>query len=311
MIISASRRTDIPAFYSEWFLNRIKAGFVDVRNPMNHRQISRIPLNTDVVDCIVFWSKNPLPLLSKLNQLSGYKYYFQFTINPYDISIENNVSKKTSIISTFKKLSDLIGPDRVVWRYDPILMTEKIDTLYHLKYYEEIASRLENYTHRCVISFVDLYKKTASNTKAFGVREPSCGEMRIIAQRIAQIAESNNITIQSCSEKIDLSDIRIMHGHCIDKSLIESIIGYPIDVKKDPNQRNECGCIQSIDIGAYNTCTHGCKYCYANFNDKMVTSQVQRHCPNSSLLIGEISPEDKVTEKKVSSLRSNSIFTFD
>lgn len=159
MILSVSRRTDIPAFYSDWFFNRLQAGFVDVRNPMNIHQISRIKISPDVVDCIVFWTKNPKKMLDRLDELSGYNYYFQFTINPYDKQIEHYVPQKSEVIATFQALSMKIGPEKVIWRYDPILLTNKIDVNYHIKYFNELAKRLNGYTNRCVISFVDLYKK--------------------------------------------------------------------------------------------------------------------------------------------------------
>lgn len=159
MILSVSRRTDIPAFYSDWFFNRLHEGFVDVRNPMNIHQISRIKITPDVVDCIVFWTKNPYNMLARLYELKKYNYYFQFTINPYGKDIEANVPVKTEIIDTFRRLSLLIGRNRVIWRFDPILITDEINVIYHIKYFEELAKRLENLTTRCVISFVDLYKK--------------------------------------------------------------------------------------------------------------------------------------------------------
>ena len=163
MILSVSRRTDIPAFYSDWFFNRIREGFVYVRNPMNIHKISKIKLSPDVIDCIVFWSKNPCPMLSRLDELQPYMYYFQFTINPYDMKLEQNVPTKNGIIETFRVLSDKIGPERVIWRYDPIILTDSISMNYHVKYFEELAKRLQGYTYTCVISFLDLYKKTERN----------------------------------------------------------------------------------------------------------------------------------------------------
>ena len=156
MILSVSRRTDIPAFYSEWFFNRIKEGFVYVRNPLNIHLVSRISLDPKLIDCIVFWSKNPKPMLKRLDELKDYMYYFQFTINPYNEYLENRVPKKQQIIDTFHKLSSAIGPQRTIWRYDPILLTNDIDINYHVTYFEEIAKRLYGYTNTCVISFVDL-----------------------------------------------------------------------------------------------------------------------------------------------------------
>lgn len=303
MIISASRRTDIPALYSEWFFNRINAGYVDVRNPMSYHRVSRISLNPEVIDCIVFWSKNPKPMLKRLDELKDYQYYFQFTINPYDKHIEKAVPQKKGIIDTFKELSDKLGEEKVVWRYDPIFLSEHITKDYHLKYFGELAKRLNSYTKYCVVSFIDLYKKTERNIKGTNIREPNETEMKELAKDIVDIAKGYDIKVVSCAEPIDLSGEGIEHGHCIDQALIEDIVGYRIDAHKDKYQRKECGCIESIDIGQYNTCLHNCVYCYANFNKTIVQHQVEKHDPQSSLLIGNIEDDDIIKDRKMYSLR--------
>lgn len=299
MILSVSRRTDIPAFYSEWFYNRLKEGFVYVRNPMNIHQVSKIKLTKDVIDCIVFWSKNPRPMLSRLDEMKDYMYYFQYTINPYDKGMEVGVPKKEGIIDTFKTLSEKIGPKRVIWRYDPILLTERMNKGYHLRYFEEIAKRLKGFTDTCVISFVDFYKKTQNNLKDTEAREPSINEMIEMAAKMCLISMRYGIKIQTCAEEIALESVGVKHGKCIDNELIEDLLGVKLVVSKDPNQRRECGCVQSIDIGEYNTCAHGCKYCYANFKESVVVQKRASHNPNSPLLIGELGVDDKVTERKL------------
>lgn len=308
MILSVSRRTDIPAFYSEWFFNRLKAGFVDVRNPMNVHQVSRVNIRPEVVDCIVFWTKDASRITERLHELAEYHYYFQYTINPYDKQIEEGVPTKSHIIDNFCKLSKVIGANRMVWRYDPILVTKNITIEYHLRYFEELAKRLRGYTNRCVISFVDLYKKTLRNTKEVGIQDLSLEEMHHVAKSIFSIGQRYGISVQSCSEKEDFLPDGIAHGHCIDKELIESIIGYSIDVKKDKNQRQECGCVQSIDIGQYNTCQHLCKYCYANYSPERVHKQSVIHDSHSTMLIGAITSEDHVKERSVFSLRCQTLF---
>lgn len=299
MILSVSRRTDIPAFYSDWFFNRIREGFVCVRNPMNIHQVSRIRLSPDVIDCIVFWSKNPRPMLRRLDELKDYMFYFQYTINPYDIRIEQNVPIKSTIIDTFRELSIMLGPDRVIWRYDPIILTNSISIEYHIKYFERIAKRLQGYTNTCVISFLDLYKKTERNLKYTSSRELNQSEMIELANALSSFARQYGMQIQSCAEKIELDSVGIKHGHCIDSVLIEDLLGVKLIVSKDKNQRPECGCVQSIDIGEYNTCRHNCLYCYANYNYKKVKEQSLKHNPDSPLLVGELGPEDKVTDRKI------------
>lgn len=281
---------------------------MDVRNPMNIHQVSRVRITPDVVDCIVFWTKNPKKMLARLGELKEYKYYFQFTINPYDKQIEAGVPVKAEIIETFKELSTKIGADKVIWRFDPILITDKIDVAYHIKYFEELAKRLEGYTTRCVISFVDLYKKTVTNTKPLNMREPSESEMRLLAEKLVEIAKKHNMQVLSCAENINLEEQGVEHGCCIDPLLIEEMCGYHIDVKKDKNQRKECGCVESIDIGAYNTCCHACAYCYANFNNEKVKNQSSKHKKTSSLLTGELTEEDVIKVRNVSLLKSDSLF---
>lgn len=308
MILSVSRRTDIPAFYWEWFLNRLQAGFVDVRNPMNVHQVSRINIRPEVVDCIVFWTKNAGNVIPYLDQLKEYNYYFQYTINPYNKLIEENVPTKKNIIENFRVLSDIIGYNKVIWRYDPILLTDYINIEYHIRYFEELAKRLQGYTQRCVISFVDLYKKTVSNTRDLMIREPTENEMHILAKELSVIAQKYRIEILSCSENINFDTEGVRHGCCIDRNLIEEIVGYKIDVKKDKNQRKECGCVESIDLGAYNTCLHACKYCYANFNNTKAHILSKMHNPMSTLLVGELDKTDVIKVRKVKLLKSNDLF---
>ena len=308
MILSVSRRTDIPAFYSDWFYNRIKEGYVYVRNPMNIHQVSKIEINPNVVDCIVFWTKNPQKMLSRLNELIDYNYYFQFTINPYDKLLELNVPKKNNIIDTFKALSDTIGNNKVIWRYDPILLSHNVDTNYHIKYFEEIAKRLSSFTNKCTISFIDNYKKTERNLDGTGSKELTDNEIIFLSRELVKIASSYDIEIQTCAEKIDLETIGVKQGRCIDNVIIEDIVGYQLETKKDKNQRSECGCIESIDIGEYNTCSHNCLYCYANFNKEQVKQKIEKHNPLSPLLIGNVTNKDIIKERCVASLRKKGLF---
>ncbi len=299
MIVSVSRRTDIPAFYSEWFFNRIKEGYVLVRNPMNTHQISRINLSPDVVDCFVFWTKNPEKLMNQLDRLNDYNYYFQFTVTGYGRNLEPNVPSVDEAIKNFQLLSRKIGKKRVIWRYDPILFTSNINCDYHIKHFDSILSQLKGCTERCVISFLDSYKKSERNLKTIAPVQLSDDKMRNLVKGLKAIARGYNIEIVSCAEEMDLSDFGILHGKCIDDKLISEISGRQIEVSKDKSQRAECGCVASIDIGAYNTCSHGCLYCYANFDNKSVRKNISLHSPESPLLFGNIGLNDKITERKV------------
>lgn len=302
MILSVSRRTDIPNYYSEWFYNRIKEGFLCVRNPMNSHQISRIDLSPQLVDCIVFWTKNPASMLERLEELQEYNYYFQFTLTGYGKDIEPNLpDKRNDLIGTFKKLSEKIGKDRVIWRYDPILFNEKYNMQYHIKAFHQIADSLKDHTEKVIISFVDFYGKTQRNTKELNIQHLSREQMIAIAKELAKIAKRDQLAIETCGEQIDLTDFGMKHGSCIDKKLIEKIAGCRLAVEKDKNQRKECGCYESIDVGTYNTCKNGCKYCYANFNEERVSESIKQYDVNSSLLCGTLHWADKITNRKVKS----------
>ena len=307
MIISASRRTDIPAFYSDWFFNRLREGFSLVRNPMNVHQISQITLSKDVVDCFVFWTKNPASMLTHhsedLKQLDrDIPFYFQFTVNPYDKSIEPGIPEKKYIFNTFIALSKLIGKEKVIWRYDPIIFTDKLSFDYHVKYFEYIAKVLAPYTNKCVISFLDFYKKTERNMATIHFYDPSISQKLELSKRLFDIASSLKLKLVTCAEMLDLSSIGIRHGQCIDSGLIAHLCGGKVLATKDKNQRKECGCIESVDIGAYNTCQHGCLYCYANFSRATVEKQCSLHNPNSPLLFGEVASDDKITVRKMTSV---------
>lgn len=301
MIISASRRTDIPAYYSEWFYNRIKEGYVLVRNPMNIYQVSEINLDPKVVDCIVFWTKNPDPMLENLSLLNNYRYYFQFTLTSYDKTIEKNVPKKAKLIESFINLSQKIGKDKVIWRYDPIFFTEVFNIDYHIKYFEYLCARLCNYTNKCIISFLDMYSKTQRNLKNINILPIAKDKMIYITQQLVEITNKYGLILETCSEDIDLSKLGVQHGKCIDDRLISQVFGIKLNTEKDKNQREICGCVSSIDIGAYNTCDNNCLYCYANYSRNTVEKNLKLHNPMSPFLLGEKHEKDVIRVKEMTS----------
>lgn len=306
MILSASRRTDIPAFYADWFLNRLREGYVLVRNPMNYHQVSEVKLTPENVDCIVFWTKNPSRLIEKLPEIDnlGYHYYFQFTLNPYDKSIEENLPGKNVLVETFKRLSDQCGPQKVIWRYDPIFVGDDYPVDYHAEQFACLANQLEGYTEKCIFSFLDPYAKIQKAIKQLGIEPPDTETMGEIAKLLAEIALPKNIKLETCAEEIDLAKYGISHTRCIDGDLIERIIGCPLSAGKDPAQRSVCGCVSSIDIGSFNTCAHGCKYCYANYGKQAVLKNQASHNPNSPLIFGELDDRDIVKPRKEKDIRS-------
>jgi DNA repair photolyase len=294
MIISVSRRTDIPAFYSDWFFKRIQEGFVLVRNPMNPHQIKRVSLKRDAVDCIVFWTKNPEDMLPKLDLLDGYPFYFQFTVNPYDKAIEPGVPGQLEVVDTFRRLSEALSPERVIWRYDPVFLNESMDLSWHEKHFAFLADRLHDYTSKCVFSFIDYYKKVDKCFKENRIKELEDGMKEALAIKFAAIAGKYGLKLETCAEEIDLSSLGIGHASCIDPVLLERLSGIRSNNGKDRNQREACGCCPSVDIGTYNTCRHGCIYCYANHNPESVKRNCMGYDPDSPLLCSIQSDKDKI-----------------
>ncbi|MDO4588192.1 MAG: DUF1848 domain-containing protein [Planctomycetia bacterium] len=302
MIISASRRTDIPAFYSDWFYERIREGFVLLRNPMNARQVSRISLSPNVVDGIVFWSKNPAPMFDRLNELSAYTFYFQFTLNSYGTDIEPNVpSKNESVIPFFLRLSNRIGPERVIWRYDPVFLNERYSIEYHVEYFGKLAERLRGATRHCTISFLDFYRKIEKRISPAGIIPFTENALVRLSEAFRQIAKENNLVIDTCAEENSLERYGIPGAACVNLRLLQQLTGISLLLSKDQNQRSECGCVESVDIGAYNTCRHGCLYCYANSSLKTVLKNTSLYDPTSPLLCGTLSEEDTVKDRNVKS----------
>jgi len=274
-----------------------------VRNPMNPNLVSKIPLSPGLIDCIVFWTKNPRDMMNKLDRLEGYHYYFLFTITPYGRDLERRLPKKEAIIDTFIELSQRIGKERVIWRYDPILISDTIDENVHQHHFDSIAQRLHSHTDRCIISFLDMYKKCKRNLRGFNIKELDADEMFRLAKMLNQVSRKYHMEMVTCAEEIDLSSIGIDHGKCIDDDLISRICGYELEVKKDPHQRKTCSCVESIDIGAYNTCNHICLYCYANSDPRIVKQNIALHNPESPLLLGELTGSEKIVKRQIESFK--------
>ncbi len=272
MIISASRRTDIPAFYSKWFMDNIRAGLCEVPNPYNAKQISRISLQPRDVDVIVFWTRYARPLFSYLDELDdkGYRYYFQYTLVDYPEVLEPNAIALQKALDTFRQLSHRLGPKRVIWRYDPVVFGKGLDAEYHLEKFHHIANCLQGYTQRVMVSVVDLYPKVKNRLKRLselritdqsGVTRESLVKLM---ESLRKTAVSNGMELYICAQDLQLEPHGIKPGKCIDDELIRDLFAIDISSKKDPSQRKTCRCIVSKDIGRYNSCKFGCRYCYAS-----------------------------------------------
>lgn len=298
MIISVSRRTDIPGNYSEWFMNRVKESYVLTRNPMNKKQISSVSLKPEDVTCLVFWTRNPSHMIKYLDELKEYNYYFQVTLTSYQKDFEVNGLSKKDAIEGIKELSDRIGADKVIWRYDPIIINDKYDKDYHLHNYKEICEALNGYVKTCVVSFVEPYKKIRKILKSNNVIEMSEINKREILTSMVSIATENSIVIKSCASEIDFSDVDVQPSRCIDNELIKKL--FNIKVKdKDLNQRENCGCVSSVDIGSYDTCINGCIYCYANINKETAKNNFINQKNDAKLLGKQLAGDEKITLRKI------------
>lgn len=306
MIISASRRTDIPALYPEWFMNRLRERMVMVPNPYNRKKISRIRLSPDTVDCIVFWTKNPEPIIPYLKEIDrmGYRYCFQMTITDYEEDLEPGVPCTAESIASFLLLSEMIGPERIDWRFDPILLSEKYSLDFHAEKFEMMCQWLHKATERCTISFIDAYREAR-------YPELEKEEIEEAAERLAKIAGKYRLPLYTCAEKTDLAHYGIGHGACIDRERIKRIIGYKLDVKKDSGQRPQCRCAESIDIGMYDTCINGCKYCYATGTRESVKRKHEQHDSASPLLTGHLKGDEIIVDKRIHSNIDYQISLFD
>lgn len=294
MILNVSGRTDIVAFYSEWFFNRYKEGFVDVRNPFNNNLVSRIYF--DDVDLIYFCTKNPRPILNKIHLIKK-TILFHVTITPYKEDIEPNVPNKKELIEIIKKLSKIIGKENLVIRYDPVFFSKKYNLEYHKKMFERLCASLEGFTERILISFIDDYKNVRRNKSYLNIEDFTEKDYQEIGTSFKKSAHTHKMIVHTCFEDKNLIEYGFDQGECLSHELAYIMTG-----KKYKNwtarKERKCNCVEMVDIGVYNSCKHFCKYCYANFEEKQVISNYNLHDPNSSLLIGNVKETDIIKVRK-------------
>lgn len=295
LVISASRRTDIPNHYARWFVQRIQEGCALVRNIRDYHQVRRVSLAPSQVACIVFWTKNPAPMIPLLSKLSAFPSLFHYTITPYGTDLEPRIPSVGESIDRFRNLSDILGNERVIWRYDPVLMSKMYPLGYHLEIFAYIAEKLEGYTRRCMFSFPDRYRHLESRFAELGIREPDAAERQILATNFSRQAEAHGITLFTCAEPDDFSASGISHGACVDASLIEHISGFAIGERREKSRRPCCRCAPSVDIGMYDTCLNLCTYCYANHSEQRVHASYAQARNESPLITGCLEPKDVVS----------------
>lgn len=294
MILNVSGRTDIVAFYSKWFLNRLKEGYVDVRNPFNPNLVSRIDF--DDVDLILFCTKNPIPIVDKLGDIK-IPYIFHVTITPYKDDIEPNLPSKSKIIEAVKKISTRVGIDNIYVRYDPIFISEKYNIEYHIKAFTKLCSLLKGYVKTIIVSFIDNYKNVRKNLPYLKYRSFTEEDYKLIGENFSKIAKDNNMVVQTCFEERNLTEYGFIKGECMSKELAFKLTGKTYK-KWQARKGNACNCVELVDIGVYNSCNHLCKYCYANYDESKVKENINNHDINSSLLIGHINSNDIIKPRK-------------
>lgn len=294
MILNVSGRTDIVAFYSQWFQNRYEAGYLDVRNPFCKELVSRIYFKD--VDLIVFCTKNPHSIIEYLPNIKQ-PILFQVTLTPYKKEIEPNVQNKKQIIEDIKKISQIIGKENVFVRYDPIFLNEYYNVEYHIKAFHKICKLLNGYINKIIISFIDNYKNVQKNMNVLRIKNFTSEDFKQIGLHFSGIANKYGITVQTCSEYNTLEEYGFITDDCVSEKLVFQKTNKKY--KKWKSRNNEyCHCVNMVDIGEYNTCNHLCKYCYANYQEEQIIENRKKHDPNSSLLIGKIEKTDRVKERR-------------
>lgn len=296
MLISASRRTDIPAFYTPWLIQRLREGYCTVPNPFNARQVQRISLLPSEVEAIIFWTRHPRPLFPYLEELErrDYRYYFQYTLLDYPGSLDQDNPSIEVKLATFRELAARIGAQCMVWRYDPIVFSSATPIAFHLATFERLAAALEGSCQRVVISLLAPYRKILPRMQALergglsldpipSIAEPWLGDF---LRSLSQIAASRGMQIFSCASEQDLRPFGIQPGKCIDDQLLQQLFNIDVSHIKDPGQRKACGCVVSKDIGAYDSCLFGCQYCYATTSFARARRNHARHDPGAPSLLG-------------------------
>lgn len=294
MILFVSGRCDIVAFYSDWFMKRLDAGFVDVRNPFNRNLVSRIYFED--VDAILFCTKNPINFVDKI-KLINKPIIFHVTITPYKKDIEPNVGDKAKIIEAVKTISSIIGSENVYVRYDPIFLSDKYDLKYHKRSFSHLTSLLDGYVKHIIVSFIDDYKNVRKNIGVLKYRDFTSDDYKEIGEIFSKEAMRHGITVQTCFEDETLVEYGFIKGECMSKKLAKKLTGK--DYKKwTARKEKKCECVELVDIGVYNTCKHFCKYCYANYDEKKVIDNMGKHNPDSSLLVGDLERDDVIKVRR-------------
>ena len=293
MILNVSGRTDVVAFYTDWFMKRLEEGYVLVRNPFYPKMVSKI--NFKDVDGIVFCTKNPIPIIDKLDDIK-LPFIFHITLTPYKNDVEPNVMPKGKIVEAIKKLSEKIGKDKIWVRYDPVFINDKYTLEYHVKNFDRMCELLDGYVEKIIISFLDMYQNVRYNMKYLMPKDLDEHDYEIIGKSFFASAKKHNMTVQTCAEKRNLGEYGFKVSDCVTKEVARKLTG-KTKFTKWTARGKKCSCVSMVDIGEYNTCNHMCRYCYANYDEKKVLYNIKKHDVNSPLLIGNLNSDDTIKER--------------
>ncbi len=293
MILNTGGRTDTVQYYSEWLLNRFREGYVLSRNPLFSNVINRIELSPDTIDVVVFCSKDYAPILDRLHEISDrFKCYYHYTITAYDTDIEPNVPSIEQSVETLKQLSAQVGKEKVAWRYDPVLLTEKYTIEKHFETFDYMAHELSPYVDRCIFSFVEMYKKLAVNMPEL---QPISNDNKLLlAKGLGAIAKQYGLYLQTCAAKDDYLQFGVHHSGCMTTEIFSRALGLNFKHQAHKGNRIGCACMESRGLGDYNSCPNGCRYCYANKDHAKAAENYRRHDPKSPLLLGDVLPTDTI-----------------
>ena len=295
MIINTGSRTDTVQYYSEWLLKRFQEGFVYSRNPLFLNKVTRYELNPEVVDCVIFCSKNYEPILERLHEITDrFNTYFYYTITAYGKDIEPNVPSIEDSIETLIKLSEIVGAKRIAWRYDPVLLTEKYTKNRHYETFDYMSEKLSPYIDRCIFSVVEMYKKLKTNMPEIILLTPE--DKDEIAKNIGLIAKKNKILLQTCATLENYEKYNIIQSGCITAEILGTANGVTFSNIKHSGNRKGCRCMENRNIGDYDTCPNGCKYCYANQNPQIAKKNYEKHNADSPLILGGLNPTDEISQ---------------
>jgi DNA repair photolyase len=294
MILNVSGRTDIVAFYSNWFMNRYNEGFVDVRNPFYPKRVSRIYFED--VDAILFCTKNPIPILKYLKEIKK-PILFHITLTPYKNDIEPNVPPKGKIIEAIKQISEIIGKENIYVRYDPIFLNDKYNLEYHKKAFDNLCKILNGYIEHIIVSFIDDYKNVRKNNNILKIKKFTNNDYEKIGHFFSLSAKGNGIKVQTCFEDNNLVEYGFVKGDCLPMELAFRLTGKCNYKKWKARGKNKCNCVEMVDIGVYNSCKHFCKYCYANYDENKVNANFNNHIETSTLLIGNLDKDDIINRR--------------